>query len=91
MVLSDRDTNKKSFGTTANRFNRNFSSNPGPANYTGKPGSSIVFSKKGLGTFASITTRFLKHIHKTVTPGPGSYRASTSLSSKGMGHLFTPG
>jgi len=91
MVLSDRDLNKKGFGTTANRFVRNHSSNPGPANYPDKPGSSTVFSKKGLGTFASSTTRFVKHIHKTVTPGPGSYRASTSLTSKGMGHLFTPG
>jgi hypothetical protein len=91
MVLSNKDGKGKAFGCSSDRFTPQMPFAPGPGSYTA-PVNALegTRSKKGMGAFASKSSRFRRYQHLS-TPGPGSYKSSSSLRPSGMTHVFQAG
>jgi Sperm-tail PG-rich repeat len=70
--LDDAKYNNKG-RLTGNEFIK-YIQTPGPGCYQINNLSSTSFSKKGYGSLIKSSPRFKKILHKTLSPGPGTYK-----------------
>ncbi|XP_052774766.1 O(6)-methylguanine-induced apoptosis 2-like isoform X1 [Mya arenaria] len=84
-IVTD-NADRKGFGQQAKRFQpeSHFTDAPGPGNYVGHvtvDNTSVSFSKKGSGGFASKTKRQTRYLMSNA-PGPGIYALPSLLSTQ---------